>query len=55
MDRLAVLGHLVCLWGRPFRWTPRAGRLLALGRAFWVSRKPRPKEPSYEFGPRPKR
>jgi len=37
MDRLAVLGHLAGLWGRPYRWLARTGRLLALGRAFWTS------------------
>lgn len=36
MDRLAVLGHLAGWWGRPFRWAPRSGRLLELGRPFWV-------------------
>ncbi len=36
MDRLAVLGHLAGLWGRPFRWRPGPpGRLLPLGRPFW--------------------
>ncbi len=36
MDRLAVLGHLADLWGRPFRWRPGPrGRLLPLGRPFW--------------------
>jgi hypothetical protein len=37
MDRLAVLGHLAGWWGRPFRWVPRGGRLLELGRPFWKS------------------
>jgi hypothetical protein len=37
MDRLAVLGHLAGWWGRPFRWVPREGRLLELGRPFWES------------------
>ncbi len=57
MDRLAVLGHLAGLWGRPFRWALRAGRLLALGRPFWDARRARPKarDPSYEFGPRARR
>lgn len=36
MDRLAVLGHLAGWWGRPWRWLPRARRLLALGRPFWA-------------------
>ncbi len=36
MDRLAVLGHLSGLWGRPFRWRPGPpGRLRPLGRSFW--------------------
>lgn len=35
MDRLAVLGHLAGWWGRPYRWVPRGGRLLELGRPFW--------------------
>ena len=37
MDRLAVLGHVAGLWGRPYRWLPRPGRLLELGRPFWRS------------------
>lgn len=36
MDRLAVLGHLARWWGRPWRWVPRGGRLLPLGRSFWA-------------------
>jgi hypothetical protein len=36
MDRLAVLGYLAGLWGRPFRWRPGPPkRLLPLGRPFW--------------------
>lgn len=41
MDRLAVLGYLAGRWGKPYRWEPNRGRLLALGQAFWGPRRAR--------------
>lgn len=38
MDRFAVLGHLAGWWGRPWRWSSRCRRLLALGEPFWRGR-----------------
>lgn len=35
MDRLAALGYLAGLWGRPYRWQPDRGRLAALRASFW--------------------
>lgn len=35
MDRLAALGYLAGLWGRPYRWQPDRGRLAALRVSFW--------------------
>lgn len=34
VDRMAVLGHLARWWGRPWRWVPRLGQLLALGEPY---------------------
>jgi hypothetical protein len=48
MDRLAVLGHLAGWWGRPFRWEPRAGRLLKLGQAFWRTGSPGTNAPEHK-------
>lgn len=45
MDRLAVCGHLAGLWGAPYRWDPRHGRLVALGRAFRERRAPGTRDP----------
>ncbi len=36
MDQFAVLGHLAGRWGRPYRWEPGPGRLIALGQPFWA-------------------
>jgi hypothetical protein len=61
MDRLAVLGHLAGLWGRPYRFLPRNGRLFALGRAFWTGAAPGMRgqappaaegDPAHDLGPR---